>query len=379
MRCVTGVAVAAVSMLAAAMPAAAATLPTLTVVVLGSGAVTSQPAGIACPGKCTATFAAGTSVLLTPQSKNGSTFLRWGGPCTGTGACRVKVSALTAVAAQFVAGPNTPPTTKYVAAPGPYSGPDVGALRFYVAPGGKSMLNINKGIYPVGLSCKPSGGFDDSFQMLQVAIQPDGSFNGKAIQNGVLSGSDAKYTYTIAGHFEAATATTAASAGGTYSESIVFASGTYASCSTNETSWTATLYREPSLPKVIATPGNYSGPDVGDLRFSVAPGGRSMINITKGIYSVPLGCAPSGGINESFQMNQVAIQPDGSFSGKTSQSGVFMGANATFTYTITGHFEGVTPEGPSTVAGIYREDVVPSSGTTKMCTSNDQSWTATRT
>jgi hypothetical protein len=361
------------------MPAVAATQPMLTVVILGSGSVTSQPAGIVCPGKCTATFAAVTSVILTPESKNDSTFLRWGGSCTGSGACRVNVAALTAVAAQFVAGSEPPPTTKYIAAPGSYSGPDVGDLRFYVAPGGKDMLNISKGIYPVGLSCKPSCDFDDSFQMLQVAIQPDGSFNGKAVQSGVLSGNDAKYTYRITGHFEAATATTAASAGGTYSESIVFASGTYASCSTNETSWTATLYREPPLPKVIATPGNYSGPDVGDLRFSVAPGGRSMINITKGIYPVLLQCAPSGSADESFQMNQVAIQPDGSFNGKTSQSSVFMGANARFTYTITGHFEGVTPEGPSTVAGIYREDVVLSGGTAKACTSDNQFWTATLT
>jgi phospholipase C len=92
-RCFAGVAVAAASLFGAAMPAVAATPPTLVVVILESGGVTSQPAGIACPGKCTATFAAGTSVLLTPEPKNGSTFLRWGGSCTGTGTCRVNVSS----------------------------------------------------------------------------------------------------------------------------------------------------------------------------------------------------------------------------------------------------------------------------------------------
>ena len=64
--------------------------------------VTSAPAGISCPGKCAATFAAGSRVLLTPKSKGGSRFLRWGGDCTGAGACRVRVSALAAVAAEFV-------------------------------------------------------------------------------------------------------------------------------------------------------------------------------------------------------------------------------------------------------------------------------------
>ena len=40
-------------------------------------AVTSSPAGISCPGRCTATFAAGTTVVLTETSKNGSKFVGW--------------------------------------------------------------------------------------------------------------------------------------------------------------------------------------------------------------------------------------------------------------------------------------------------------------
>ena len=99
--CLAAVAVAAASVLGNAMPAVADTPPTLGVVIVGSGAVTSEPAGIACPGKCTATFAVGTSVALVPKSKIGSKFLRWGGSCTGSGACTVKMSSLTAVAAQL--------------------------------------------------------------------------------------------------------------------------------------------------------------------------------------------------------------------------------------------------------------------------------------
>ena len=122
-RYFAGAAVAAASLLATAMPVVAATPSTLAVVVVGGGGLVSRPAGIACPGTCTATFAAGTSVVLTPQAKNGSRFLRWGGSCTGAGACTVKISGLTAVAAQFVGGPRTQPppqptTNQSVAVPG---------------------------------------------------------------------------------------------------------------------------------------------------------------------------------------------------------------------------------------------------------------------
>ena len=125
--CMSVAAVAAVAVTGAAggeTTAAGATKPTVAVVVVGSGRVTSRPAGISCPGKCSATFAAGSSVLLTPKAKTGSRFLRWGGDCTGAGACKVRVSALAAVAAQFVGPTNQPPPPPQNSAvePGGYSG-----------------------------------------------------------------------------------------------------------------------------------------------------------------------------------------------------------------------------------------------------------------
>jgi Divergent InlB B-repeat domain len=91
---------------------AAAVKPTLAVIVVGSGRVTSAPAGISCPGKCSATFAAGARVVLTATAKTGSRFLRWGGNCKGAGACRVRVSALSAVSAQFAGRTPAKPRAK---------------------------------------------------------------------------------------------------------------------------------------------------------------------------------------------------------------------------------------------------------------------------
>ncbi|HTT91049.1 MAG TPA: hypothetical protein VMF65_15955, partial [Acidimicrobiales bacterium] len=155
-----GVVIAAVSVLGIAMPVVAATPATVTVVVLGNGTVTSKPPGISCPGTCTATFAAGTSVQFVPGSKNGSKFLGWGGSCAGAGACTARVSGLTAVAARFAAGPKPKPRpqpvrNESVAAPGSYTGywatSGYNTVKFFVAPGGRSLLNIS--VPGVALAC----------------------------------------------------------------------------------------------------------------------------------------------------------------------------------------------------------------------------------
>src|SRR6266849_3274193 len=57
---------------------------TLSVGVVGSGSVTSLPAGISCPGTCIATYAVGSSVLLTATPGSGATSTTWVG-CTSSG------------------------------------------------------------------------------------------------------------------------------------------------------------------------------------------------------------------------------------------------------------------------------------------------------
>jgi YVTN family beta-propeller protein len=73
--------------------------PTVTVSVatngLGTGTVTSIPAGISCPGTCTAAFPAGTSLKLTAAPAAGSVFKGWTSNfCTvsATGACNLVVT-----------------------------------------------------------------------------------------------------------------------------------------------------------------------------------------------------------------------------------------------------------------------------------------------
>jgi len=78
----------------------------LTVAVSGAGAVTSDPAGIACGSDCSENYAAGTSVTLTVTPSPGSAFLGWSGSgCSGTGTCSLTLNADTTVTAAFTKMP----------------------------------------------------------------------------------------------------------------------------------------------------------------------------------------------------------------------------------------------------------------------------------
>ncbi len=67
----------------------------------GTGTVTSLPAGIECGVTCAANFDHGTEVTLTASPAAGSEFKGWSGACTGTGSCKVAMSAAKSVGAEF--------------------------------------------------------------------------------------------------------------------------------------------------------------------------------------------------------------------------------------------------------------------------------------
>ncbi|MFZ0417033.1 MAG: alkaline phosphatase family protein [Candidatus Sulfotelmatobacter sp.] len=77
---------------------------TVTAPASGAGTITSSPAGISCPGTCSASFAANTQVTLTETAGANYFFSGWSGSCTGTGACTVTLTAAATVSAAFNAG-----------------------------------------------------------------------------------------------------------------------------------------------------------------------------------------------------------------------------------------------------------------------------------
>ena len=67
----------------------------------GGGTVSSTPAGINCQPTCGASFKVGTQVVLSATPTGNSTFVGWGGACSGTGTCAITLSANTMATATF--------------------------------------------------------------------------------------------------------------------------------------------------------------------------------------------------------------------------------------------------------------------------------------
>jgi hypothetical protein len=70
--------------------------------VSGRGRIVSKPSGIACPGRCAASFLFGSAVRLTAVPASGYRFKGWSGACKGRASCTVRVAAAASVSATFV-------------------------------------------------------------------------------------------------------------------------------------------------------------------------------------------------------------------------------------------------------------------------------------
>jgi len=68
----------------------------------GTGTISSSPSGIDCGSTCSSTYSSGTEVTLAATPDKDKTFVGWtGGGCSGTGSCKMIISADTPVTATF--------------------------------------------------------------------------------------------------------------------------------------------------------------------------------------------------------------------------------------------------------------------------------------
>jgi hypothetical protein len=113
--------------------------------VSGSGSIYSEPERLACGaigGRCTASFASGTTVILSPVSAESSTFRAWGGACRAKArrACSLRVTRLIEVNAAFESS---------VAGEGPQRlALDVTAARVSSRPGGLACPSRCSAFFP---------------------------------------------------------------------------------------------------------------------------------------------------------------------------------------------------------------------------------------
>lgn len=74
---------------------------TVTVIVTGSGSVSSAPPGIACPGECATSVPGGTTLQLSATPGADWTFTGWRGACSGSAACMLTPATDVEVTAAF--------------------------------------------------------------------------------------------------------------------------------------------------------------------------------------------------------------------------------------------------------------------------------------
>jgi hypothetical protein len=81
----------------------------ITVIVIGSGSVSSSPAGIDCPDLCSADFSKSETVRLTATPQPGQMFLGWSDSCAGVEPiCDLRNNKDRSVTAQFTSGSPPP-------------------------------------------------------------------------------------------------------------------------------------------------------------------------------------------------------------------------------------------------------------------------------
>ena len=263
-------------------------------------------------------------------------------------------------------------------AAGSYSGADQQGypMTFYVSPGGGHVQNVRVGTTVVG--CTPSEGFADHFEVASVVINPDGSFSSTTEQEGVLKNLPAKFKYTFSGQFHGTGSAGVVRVAGTLREDITYENGSKFECTTNGEDWSLTresVQTEASFPPAA---GSYSGADQQGypMTFYVSPGGGHVQNVRVGTTVV--GCTPSEGFADHFEVASVVINPDGSFSSTTEQEGVLKNLPAKFKYTFSGQFHGTGSAGVVRVAGTLREDITYENGSKFECTTNGEDWSLTR-
>ena len=100
-----------------------------------------------------------------------------------------------------------------------------------------------------------------------------------------------------------------------------------------------------------------------------------MLNFS--LPRVNLVCVGVGGVSDHMWFSKIAIKADRSFTATGSQDGVVNGVRAKFTYTARGRFEGKSTTGAAAATGVFRADIAYADGT-RTCTTNNQTWTATR-
>ena len=235
------------------------------------------------------------------------------------------------------------------------------------------------------LECTPSysSGVADHVQFASISIAADGSFtSGGVTDTGVIGNEPATFTYTFSGNFHGTTTAGTERIAGEIQEKISFNNGSQISCTTNPQTWSATRDSQGTQTTSPPPPGSYTVTTLqsrgGVNSLYVSADSAHLQDVT---VQTLLECTPSysSGVADHVQFASISIAADGSFtSGGVTDTGVIGNEPATFTYTFSGNFHGTTTAGTERIAGEIQEKISFNNGSQISCTTNPQTWSATR-
>jgi hypothetical protein len=266
---------------------------------------------------------------------------------------------------------------------GSYSGNALGVnygapVKFYVSSNRTQLQDLS--IPTLSLNCSPGGANVSSpVSIASIALNADGSFRSTTVQSGVWNNNPATFTYVFRGHFHGVDSSGTPRAAGLVRETVTFTDTAAHTCTSNNLGWATARDAQPAQPTTLPPDGNYSGSAI-DVNYG-APVTFTVSGAILQTVSVPnvyMGCAP--GTTTAFSpisVSSIVLNADGSFSSTTTQSGVYSGHAATFTYVFNGHFHGVDHLGNARAAGQFSETLTFTDTAARTCMSNPHSWTAT--
>jgi len=185
----------------------------LTLKTTGAGTITSASPGANCASACTASFTAGSTLVLSATPAAGYAFAGWSGACTGTGTCSLAMTSAMAVEARFTLVPLSPVSMLSNGAVISKLGGGSGSIQTFainVSSGGRNLvvaisggsgnadLYVRYGQRPVaglGLDCAPRNG--SSSEICQFATPASGTYFIMVHGPSAYAGVSLRAAYTV--------------------------------------------------------------------------------------------------------------------------------------------------------------------------------------
>ncbi len=260
-----------------------------------------------------------------------------------------------------------------------------GGLEFFVSSNGSHVQDVS--IPTDDLKCTGEGTatMNDHLEAPEITAKLTAlgrTFKSAKTEKGaILEGHPVTIKFTFNGHFHSVNKESVERLAGTYREDITFEGGSTRRCTTDNQWFYATRESQPTQTTAAPPAGSYTGNipgRTGGLSFEVSSNSLHLLSVK--IPTDDLKCTGEGSAtgNDKLELAEIAIKSKVTFKATITGKGMISGKPVSFAYTFSGHFHSVNAAEKERAAGMYREELT-FEGSTRKCTTDNQSFSATHT